>query len=561
MKLFSIEGRFLDYGAGRGDVAEHLAGRFPQHDGYAFDLSFSDRQVSLANEKKKKPGLTFTNRIDVIEGKVDYTVLFDVIEHVPDASRVLREIYDLTADSGWLTVTMPYNSREWGIDDEFYGHLRRMSRDGVVSMLESNGWNVVRVLDPTFPSFWLLRRLFLLLSRFTNVLLHEEIKVAEGSADLERTFESSRRNIWSENNRTLNYVMNLLSRSTWQWKILRKLDLYFETVFLGFELFVVCQKRERSLKCEVCRNSNYTFSGFFGGYALQRCGRCGSERILPECTEDLYNRDYYSRRGERFPKIIERFVNYFRTSNARFIRRLPVPERSVLDIGCGRGITLKDLRQRGWRTMGTQLSENAAAAARKGGVEVIIADIDAIPTDRPFAVVTLFHVIEHFDNLADSLERIDKLLLPGGYLILEYPSARSVLKSLLKWRWFAYDPPHHRLQINPDILSDTLGLNNYRPIYESNFSLEYSFFVFAQSITNLLFPFQRDSFYRALLNSENLSLFNIFMALASVPVFIACLPLFLLYQPLVSFFYRGCIVRQVFKKTISEGHLSWDRGE
>jgi len=37
--------------------------------------------------------------------------------------------------------------------------------------------------------------------------------------------------------------------------------------------------------------------------------------------------------------------------------------------------------------------------------------------------------------------------------------------------------------------------------------------------------------------------------LVSVPLFVLLLPLFLLYQPLVSLLRRGCVVRQVFKKT------------
>ncbi|MBM4247284.1 MAG: class I SAM-dependent methyltransferase, partial [Deltaproteobacteria bacterium] len=202
----------------------------------------------------------------------------------------------------------------------------------------------------------------------------------------------------------------------------------------------------------------------------------------------------------------------------------------------------------GWTTRGTAAREADAALARASGVDVVVGDVDDLPDDLAASVVTLFHVVEHTPNLSRTLAKLDRLVRPGGYLVLEYPNGRSLLKKALGWRWFGYDPPYHRLQVNPVVLADRLGLLNYRLLREEHFSLEYSFFIFAQSIVNALLPFQRDALYR-LLRGRSTDDAERVWALASVPLFVLLLPLFALYQPLASWLRRGCVVRQTFKKT------------
>jgi 2-polyprenyl-3-methyl-5-hydroxy-6-metoxy-1,4-benzoquinol methylase len=198
--------------------------------------------------------------------------------------------------------------------------------------------------------------------------------------------------------------------------------------------------------------------------------------------------------------------------------------------------------------MGTVLSPEMAEAAKKLGADVMLADVLDVPLERQFGIVTLFHVIEHVRNLRLALDHLDKLLLPGGYLILEYPNGRSLLKRVFQRRWFGYDPPYHRLQINPRILADNMGLRNYRLIGESHFSLEYSFFIFAQTMANALLPFQRDALYR-LLQRRDLTMIERWSAYVTVLILVVSAPLFLIYQPIASLLRMGCIVRQIFKKT------------
>ncbi len=535
LRLLSIGGRFLDYGCGSGDVSDYLMRECRMPAGTAYDPALSDDEVATRRESGS-PGLEHANHVADLDAGFDFSVLFDVIEHVPDAPGTLQELHSLVRDDGWLVVTVPYNRWEWGIDDLFYGHLRRLSRRGVISLLENNGWDVVRTLDPTFPTFWLIRRVYLLATRFSKKLRarHE----AEGS-DLERTFASSRQSSWQ----TMGPIPRLLSSVLVPWKLVRLFDLYFESVFLGFELFVVAQKRSGDNVCEVCRNGSTSHHRFFERYSRQVCGYCESELMLPRLPEAR------ERPVKRLSPWLRRLQRWLRRPRTRQLLRLTadLPETSAIDVRSRDPDLLLRLKELGWKVRGTVPTAASAPAAAGLEDETVVGDPPGLELTERFGMASLFHVVEHLDDLQAALTEVDRMILPSGYLVLEYPSSRSAMKKLLGSRWFGYDPPHHRLVINPVFLADYLGLNAFRLIRESHFSPEYSFFIFAQSLANALLPFQRDGLYRVL-SSRPTSISEKIGAILSVPVFIVAAVLFPVYQPLASLFKRGCVVRQVFKK-------------
>ena len=541
LRHFGITGRFLDYGCGSGDVSEFLVQQPYTEDGIAYDPALDSEDLNLRHSALGDHALQFTNSIEDLGEGIDFAVLFDVIEHIPDPEKTLQELHGLVDANGWLAITVPYNSHEWGDDDEFYGHLRRLSKHGVISLLERNGWEVFRVLDPTFPSFWAIRRVYLTLSKFSLRFANPQPRHDE--SEVERSLASSRQSAWN----TDSLIARLLSRSNAAWSLVRRLDIYFESIFWGFELFVLCRRREDTTECQVCRQGNLSYYRTFGPYSLQQCSHCRSEQLLSAKSEDLYNSGYYSEDGTRFYGFMEKMVFWFRSQRVRSLQRLPTPEQSMLDIGCGRGVLPKLFKRSGWRALGTQVSKVAADAAREGGADVILAEIHEIPSEEPFGLVTLFHVIEHLPDLQRSIDHIIDLVRPGGYLVLEYPNARSWLKRLTGVRWFAYDPPFHLSQINPVVLSDVLGLRNFRLVKETYFSLEYSFFVFAQTAANLLLPFQRDAFYR-MLRKEKLAVHEYIGAAITLPLFALALIPYAIYQPVASLMRRGCIVRQIYRK-------------
>jgi SAM-dependent methyltransferase len=74
-------------------------------------------------------------------------------------------------------------------------------------------------------------------------------------------------------------------------------------------------------------------------------------------------------------------------------------EPRVVEIGCGEGSVLEQLRDRGYRARGLELSSSGAAVARSRGLEVDIYDGVRLPYEQSsFDLAILTHVVEHLEN-------------------------------------------------------------------------------------------------------------------------------------------------------------------
>ena len=103
LRLLGIGGRFLDYGCGSGDVSEYLIEHCRMPRGTAYDLALSDDEVRRRRQEGPE-GLEHTRHLDELESGFDFAVLFDVIEHVPDAPGTLKELHDQVRDDGLFPI-------------------------------------------------------------------------------------------------------------------------------------------------------------------------------------------------------------------------------------------------------------------------------------------------------------------------------------------------------------------------------------------------------------------------------------------------------------------------
>jgi len=119
-------------------------------------------------------------------------------------------------------------------------------------------------------------------------------------------------------------------------------------------------------------------------------------------------------------------------------------EGPVVDIGAGRGFFLEALRARGVGCLGVDISEEAAAEARRLGVEIIVEDAFTFLAERSgFAGIFLSHLIEHLEpaRVDELLRSAHEALLPGGTIVIVTPNMRDwLVLSEIFW----LDPTHVR---------------------------------------------------------------------------------------------------------------------
>jgi len=105
----------------------------------------------------------------------------------------------------------------------------------------------------------------------------------------------------------------------------------------------------------------------------------------------------------------------------------------VLDVGCGTGALLEELRPRSTEAWGVDISPEALRFCAERGLRcVALADAIAVPFPSGyFDVVTAIGIVEHVDDDTAFLAEMNRLLRPGGAFVL--------LTSSFPWLWSMHD--------------------------------------------------------------------------------------------------------------------------
>lgn len=121
-------------------------------------------------------------------------------------------------------------------------------------------------------------------------------------------------------------------------------------------------------------------------------------------------------------------VESYHAFNIDVFKELPAGIQSVLDIGCGSGALLKEIRKtRGekLKLFGVTHSAVEAHSLHEAGIQVRIADLNAFDPDtleQKFDVIICSHVLEHLYNPWAFVKSVSSVLNEGGFLIVALPN-------------------------------------------------------------------------------------------------------------------------------------------
>lgn len=108
------------------------------------------------------------------------------------------------------------------------------------------------------------------------------------------------------------------------------------------------------------------------------------------------------------------------------LAHLPTPPAPVLEVGAGRGDLARDLVSRGYRVTAIDADPPAGADVEP----VAIADFDSPGT---FTAVVASLVLHHVNDLEVALDRLARLLDPGGVIIVHEFAWDRVVGSTAQW--------------------------------------------------------------------------------------------------------------------------------
>jgi SAM-dependent methyltransferase len=107
----------------------------------------------------------------------------------------------------------------------------------------------------------------------------------------------------------------------------------------------------------------------------------------------------------------------------RRVRRFLSPrvDDRILEIGCGRGFLTREVQRLSPGTVGVDVNAEAVANAVTSGLRVMDARRLEFP-DATFDKIYSFHAIEHIPDLDAAFAEMDRVLKPGGRVLLVYPA-------------------------------------------------------------------------------------------------------------------------------------------
>ncbi len=165
----------------------------------------------------------------------------------------------------------------------------------------------------------------------------------------------------------------------------------------------------------------------------------------------------------------------------------------VVDFGCGGGLFLGMMRERGASVLGMDFSTEALQVAWKTqGVPSVCASLVAAPVPpASCAAVTMFHVLEHLENPAEYLQAARDLLRPEGRLIVQVPNAACWQFLMLGENWSGLDVPRHLVNFRARDLENLLDFSGFEVVRRKFFSLRDNPAGFATSLAPGLDPMAR----------------------------------------------------------------------
>lgn len=217
--------------------------------------------------------------------------------------------------------------------------------------------------------------------------------------------------------------------------------------------------------CPVCGHDQFriAFAATKLDYTVVHCASCDflfrNPTYRPKKLVEVYNGgylkflsgDYANGRRETYMSVLDR-LDFAAQANAG------QPGR-ILDVGCGFGLFIGAMRERGWDVYGMDFAEDCIAHARN---ELGFTNVSTgFLTDETFApqffdAVTLWSVAAHLEDPITLFKTIARILKPGGVLVIYTIDAESLTHKVQLADWGGYHK-NHLIFFTRDHLRETLA--------------------------------------------------------------------------------------------------------
>ena len=150
----------------------------------------------------------------------------------------------------------------------------------------------------------------------------------------------------------------------------------------------------------------------------------------------------------------------------KLIKRFSFHKGKLLDLGCGEGHFLKYVSSQEWNVSGIDLKvENTEFAKKILEIKNVYCTPleQALLPEKTFDVVTLYDLIEHLTHPFRELKKINKLLRPGGLVVISTPNVKNSI--FMKELWPGYIVKGHNYFFSKKTLTQMLQQAGFKVIF------------------------------------------------------------------------------------------------
>ena len=217
-------------------------------------------------------------------------------------------------------------------------------------------------------------------------------------------------------------------------------------------------------------------------YKLYYCKSCDLQwweplKMIPEFYEKEEGVEYLKEfhKGYRIDigKVHKSFFKYFPKNK----------KGTLLDVGCGDGVFLKEVKKLGFDVWGIDFDRKSVKIAKekfklKNVYSMSLEEFTKFAKQEglKFDVITFFEVLEHQDNPKNFMKNVKELLKPYGYIAGTVPNRDRPLVILDRKYVNTTDfPPHHFLYFNRNSLRFLFNMFNFEDILFSPVEVDFNF--------------------------------------------------------------------------------------
>lgn len=141
-------------------------------------------------------------------------------------------------------------------------------------------------------------------------------------------------------------------------------------------------------------------------------------------------------------------------NKTRLVEKLTLLKNGkLLDYGAGTGHFARAMAERGWEVTAIEKSENARQLAKDDfEFEMCPVEMLADIEEKELDVVTMWHVMEHVQDLDNMWSELYRILNDTGIAVIAVPNSKSYDAQRYKEHWAAYDVPRHLWHFTPSTI-------------------------------------------------------------------------------------------------------------